>query len=149
VSVLNMRKRETTWIIVLLVLGLVYYHFFAGRGPKPIVILAAWHPTVTHGVPDYTMYFTLNDDFKLKTLEVVPLDEDGKVNPSIPPVWNLISDSNSAPVRAFPYGHHIPGMKPALAHVKPDPLTPGVVYRITVSTGAVTGSKDFTARAAQ
>jgi hypothetical protein len=143
-----MRKSEKIWIIILLVLGLAYYHFFAGKGPKPIVILAAWHPSVAHGTFEYTMNFTLNDAFKLTTVKVVPLDENGQVNPAIPPVWNLISDSNSAPTRVFSYGQHIHGMKPALAHVHPDPLTPGVGYRITISTGTVTGSQDFVGRAA-
>jgi hypothetical protein len=144
-----MRKRETIWIIVLLVVGLAYYHFFGGRKQKPLIILASWHPAFTHGVPDYAMYFTLNDDFKLTGLKVVPLDDDGKVNPATSPVWNLISDSNSAPVRAFSYGQHIHGMKSALPNVKPDPLVSGEVYRIVLTAGNISGSKDFMAKAAQ
>jgi hypothetical protein len=141
-----MRKRETIWIAILLVLGVTYYHYFGHKKEKPIVILAAWHPALSGGAMHYVISFTLNDNFKLTKLEVAPVDEDGKVDPATPPSWNLVSESNSAPTRAFAYGQHIHGMKPALANVKPAPLTPGVVYRIMISAGTVNGSADFTAR---
>jgi hypothetical protein len=145
-----MRRREIIWIAVLLALGVAYHHFFGARfAPKQMVILAAWHPRFIQGQAEYSMYFTLNDDFKLTSLKVVPVEEDGQINPATRPVWNLISDSNSAPTRAFSYGQHIHGMKPVLADVKPDPLTPGVVYRIVLAAGSVTGSKDFTAKATE
>jgi hypothetical protein len=38
-------------------------------------------------------------------------------------------------------------MKPALANVQPDPLTPEVVYRILLSSGNVTAALDFKTRA--
>ncbi|HUD48259.1 MAG TPA: hypothetical protein VMR33_15610 [Candidatus Baltobacteraceae bacterium] len=141
-----MQKREIIWIAVLLVLIVAYFHFFGGRfGQKAIAIHASLRPSQRAETAVYPVYFTLNDDFKLTSLKVVPL-EDGKVNPATMPVWNLVSDSNSAPTRAFFYGQHIRGMKPALANVQADPLTPGVIYRILLSSGKLTAALDFKTR---
>ena len=95
----------------------------------------------------YPVYFTLNGDYKLTSLKVVPL-ENGQINPGTLPVWNLVSDSNSAPTRAFFYGEHLKGMKAALADVHPDPLTPGIIYRIMLSSGNLTAALDFKTKAA-
>jgi hypothetical protein len=38
-------------------------------------------------------------------------------------------------------------MKPAPEGVRPEPLRPGVVYRLIVSAGGSTGHKDFKAKA--
>lgn len=142
-----MQKREIIWIAVLLALAGAYYHFFGGRfAGKQMAIHASLRPSRRADTPVYPVYFTLNDDFKLTSLKVVPL-ENGQVNPATLPVWNLVSDSNSAPTRAFFYGQHIRGMKPALANVQPDALTSEVVYRILLSSGNVTAALDFKTRA--
>jgi hypothetical protein len=145
-----MQKREIIWIAVLvLVLG-AYYHFFGGRfAAKQIVIHASLRPSRRAAAPVFPVCFTLNGDFKLTSVKVVPLDDDGQVNPATVPVWNLISDSNSAPVRAFLYGQQIPGMKPALANVQADPLTPGVVYQIQISSGKLSAATPFKTVATQ
>lgn len=143
-----MQKREIMWIAVLLGIIGAYYHFFGGRfAGKPMAIHASLRPNQRGDAAVYPVYFTLNDDFKLTSLKVVPL-ENGQINPATMPVWNLVSDSNSAPTRAFFYGQHIKGMKAALANVQPDPLTPGVVYRILLSAGKLTAALDFRTRAA-
>jgi len=139
-----MQKREIIWIAVLLTTILAYYHFFGGRfAGKQLAIHASLRPSRRGDAPVYPVYFTLNDDFKLTSVKVVPLDDDGQINPATMPVWNLVSDSNSAPTRAFFYGEHIHGMKPALANVQADQLTPGVIYRILLSSGALSASLDF------
>jgi hypothetical protein len=91
----------------------------------------------------YPVYFTLNDDFNLTSVKVFPVDDDGEVKPGVTPIWNLMSDSNSVPTRAFFYAQHIRGMKPALADVQADALTPDVIYRILVSAGKLNASLDF------
>jgi hypothetical protein len=145
-----MQKREMMWIAVLLAVALAYYHFFGGRfAGKQLAIHASLRPSGRGETPVYPVYFTLNDDFKLTTVKVVPLDDDGEINPATQPVWNLVSDSNSAPTRAFFYGQHIHGMKPALAGVQADALTPGVIYRILLSSGKLTASLDFKTRATE
>jgi hypothetical protein len=139
-----MQKREIMWILVLLGMVWFYYHFFGGRfAPKPLAIHASLRPSRRSESPVYPVYFTLNDNFKLTSVKVVALDDDGQVPPGTRPVWNLISDSNSEPTRAFFYGQHIGGMKPVLANLDPDPLTPGVIYRIQLASGKSTAELDF------
>jgi hypothetical protein len=138
-----MQKREIFWIAVLLSVAGAYYHFFGGRsGPKPFSIHASLRPSRRTESPVYPVYFTLNDDLKITSIKVVPLD-DGEVAPGTVPSWNLVSESNSVPTRAFFYGQNIKGMKPALANVQTETLTPGVIYRITLSAGKLTAERDF------
>jgi hypothetical protein len=139
-----MQKREIFWIAVLLVVGAAYYHFFGHRSAeKQLIIHASLRPSRRAESPVYPVYFTLNDDFNLTSVKVVPVDDDGEVKPGVIPVWNLVSDSNSVATRAFFYAQHIHGMKPALADVKADPLTPDAIYRILLSAGKLSASLDF------
>jgi hypothetical protein len=138
-----MRKKDFIWVGVLLVLGGIYIHFFTHWFEKQeIAITASLRPSRRAGETVLPVFFTLNDDYKLTSLKVIPLEND-KFNPLAAPVWHLVSDSNSVPTRAFGYGQGIRGMKPALKGVRPDPLTPGVVYRLILSAGDLTGHKDF------
>lgn len=142
-----MRKKDFIWIGLLLLVGGLYVHFFTHFNEKPqIAIIPSFRPSRRANDDTYQLFFTLNGDYKLTSLKVIPFQDD-KFNPGTPPVWHLVSDSNSVPVRAFRYGQGIHGMKPFLKGVKPDPLTPGTVYRLIVSAGDVTGSKDFKAKA--
>jgi hypothetical protein len=142
-----MRKKEFIWFGVLLVVGGIYIRFFTHWFEKrEIAITTSLRPSQRPGETVFPVYFTLNGDYKLTSVKIIPLEED-KFNPLAPPVWHLVSDSNSVPTRAFRYGQPIRGMKPALKGVRPEPLTPGVVYRLILSAGDLTGHKDFKAKA--
>jgi hypothetical protein len=142
-----MRKKDFIWIGVLLVLGGIYVHFFTHWFEKQeIVIIPSFRPSRGAGETVSPVFFTLNGDYKLTSLKVIPMEED-KFNPLAAPVWHLVSDSNSVPTRAFRYGQPIRGMKPALKGVRPEALTPGVVYRVILSAGDISGHKDFRAKA--
>ena len=75
--------------------------------------------------------FGMSGDFKLTSVKVVPLAE-LETNKFAHPVWELVSDSNSVPTRAFTYGHRIKGMHPAVKGATADPLTPNTTYRLLV-----------------
>jgi hypothetical protein len=142
-SLFVMRKKELIWIGALLILGGIYIHYFTHWFEKQeIAITASLRPSRRPGETVFPVFFALNGDYKLTSLKVIPL-QDNKFDPLAPPVWHLVSDSNSVPTRAFRYGQGIRGMKPALKGVKPDPLTPGTVYRLIVSAGNLSGNKDF------
>jgi hypothetical protein len=146
-ALIVMQKKEFIWLGVLLVVGGIYVHFFTHWFEKPgIAIIASFHPDRRAGDDALQVLFTLNGDYRLTSLKVIPKQDD-KFNPLAPPVWHLVSDSNSVPTRAFRYGQGIRGMKPALKGVRPDPLTPGVVYRLILTAGNLTGTKDFKVKA--
>ena len=143
-----MRKKEIIWIGVLLILFGLYAHFFTHWFERPqIRIDVSLRPSRRAGAPVFPVAFTLDGDYKLTSLKVIPLEE-GKSSPQASPVWHLVSDSNSVPTRAFRYGQNIRGMRPALKDVRPDPLTPGVVYKLVLAAGNLTGeSKPFQTKA--
>ena len=63
---------------------------------------------------------------------------------SIPhPIWELVSDSNSVPIAEYSYGLPIRGMHPAVKGATPDPLEPGVKYRLLIEAGTLRAEHDF------
>ena len=82
------------------------------------------------GVP---VTFTLNGFHPLTTVKVV-LVADMETNKFPHAIWKLISDSNSVPTSSFNYGSYIRGMHPDVKGARPDPLEPGVAYRLIVVT---------------
>jgi hypothetical protein len=142
-----MRKKEFIWIAIFIVLGGVYLRFFAHWFDKrQIGITVSVRPSRHPGETVFPVYFSLNSDYKLTSVEVFPMEND-QLNPAAIPVWHLVSDSNSVPTRAFRYGQPIRGMKPALAGVRPDPLVPGTMYRLMLSTRDAICQIDFRAKA--
>lgn len=87
--------------------------------------------------------FTLNGFQKLTSVRVY---ETAKIetNQFAVPVWRIVSDSNSVPISSFNYGSGIRGMRPEAKGVRPEPLQPGVNYRLFVVTDQdVTAQHDF------
>ncbi|HEV2393976.1 MAG TPA: hypothetical protein VG146_16610 [Verrucomicrobiae bacterium] len=87
--------------------------------------------------------FGFDRKLKLTSLKVIPLS-DIETNKFPQPIWNLVSDSNSAPIKQFSYGMRIPGMRPAFKGVAPEPLQPGEVYRLFIQAGSLKAQHDFT-----
>jgi len=86
--------------------------------------------------------FGFDRKLKLTFLKVIPLS-DLKTNKYPHPIWHLISESNSIPTKDFTYGASISGMHPAVPGAAPDPLEPGVEYRLEIGVGAVKCDHDF------
>jgi hypothetical protein len=140
-----MDKKSTLLVVVLLVLVSVYAVFFTDWF-KPHVIKLFYttrpieHFRARQDLP-YVL-FGLEGRYRLTEVKVVSLDDLQK-NPATPPVWHLISDSNSVPIKMFSYGEHIHGMKPALAGDAPQDLATNEVYRLFVAAGGTKGQIDF------
>jgi hypothetical protein len=88
------------------------------------------------------LIFGLNRQFKLTEITVVPLAE-YETNNRVLPVWHLVTDSNSVPVKSFNYGQPLRGMRSAVAGSRPQPLATNVMYRMMISAGATEGQHDF------
>ena len=86
--------------------------------------------------------FGFDRKLMLNSLKVIPLSA-LETNKYAQPVWHLVSDSNSLPIKAFTYGMKIPGMRPAVADVRLQPLEPDVKYRLLIEAGAFKGEHDF------
>jgi hypothetical protein len=86
--------------------------------------------------------FLVNRKVKLTSVKVV-LASDIQTNKYAHAIWNLVSDSNSVPVREFVYGSSVHGMRLAVKGVPADPLEPGVTYRLLIQTDAGKAEHDF------
>lgn len=88
------------------------------------------------------LIFGLSQRLRLTDIEVVPLAE-FQTNSRTLPLWHLVSDSNSVPVKSFFYGQFIRGLRPAVPGDHALPLATNVTYRLIVEAGRVKGEHDF------
>jgi hypothetical protein len=144
-----MNKKQTWLFAALVVVATVYVCFFTNWfKPKTIKIFDTSRQTMRrvrrnrgNGDLPYVL-FGLEGRFKLTEVKVVPLAS-FQTNSDTPPVWHLVSDSNSPPVQQFVYGQRIRGMKPAFSGAEPEDLQTNVMYRLIVSAGRIKGQHDF------
>jgi hypothetical protein len=80
---------------------------------------------------------------KLTSLKVVVAAEI-ETNKYAHALWYLLSDSNSVPIKDFTYGTSIQGMRPSIKGSLPEPLEPGVKYRLFVETASLKAEHEFT-----
>jgi len=130
-----------------LVFALIFAWLVMGRSkPKSIEIYHTFRPAgyamrARRDVPP-TLSFGLGDRFKLTEIKVVSLAA-WQTNHGVPPVWHLVSDSNSVPIKDLLYGMPIRGMRPSVKGATPDPLEPGVKYRLLIEAGSRKAEHDF------
>jgi hypothetical protein len=140
--------------ILLLISGLAGLSFYLNRdsfAPDTIQISHRASPWLRSGRPGakrpndlgVPVTFTLNGFYRLTSVKVV-LAAEIATNKYAHPVWSLISESNSPPTSGFTYGSFIRGLHPAVKGARPDPLEPGVTYRLLVTTDkSKDGQHDF------
>ena len=88
------------------------------------------------------VFFTFDRKLKLTSLKVIPVKEI-ETNKYPHPIWHLVSDSNSVPIKDLVYGMRIPGMRPSVKGATADPLEPGVNYRLLIEAGPLKAEHDF------
>src|SRR5258705_10112860 len=137
-------------ITIAALLGAAYVYFFTDLFTKETIqIIPQIRPGRPSNVarsgdapPVYPVSFSFDGKYKLTSVKVVGADE-LKTNKYANPVWHLLSDSNSAPVKAIVYGYPIKGMKPAIERTRPEPLQPNVPYVLFVEAGSIKGRTNF------
>lgn len=145
-----MQKREIAWIVVLLLVIGAYIHYFSNWGvTKEIQVLATVRPPLQFrrrggaaagtNAAAFRILFTLDAPYKLTSLELTEVDRAHSNAPGRV-MWHLVSQSNSPPVKMFQYGQAIKGLEPDLPGVQPEPLEPGGIYRMEVSTHTLKGA---------
>jgi hypothetical protein len=139
---------KKSWILVFcaLVLAVVYVCFFTDWfKPTTIQISHTARPIPSRSSRNtmtVAVAFDLAQNYRLTEIKIVPLAE-WQTNHSVLPLWHLVSNPKSAPIRFFPYGQNIDGMKPAIPGAQPKPLETDVVYRLFLFAGSVKGQHDF------
>jgi len=139
---------KRTWLLLsaAAVLAAIFIIFFTNWfQPKTIKVFHSnrnLRPRLAQGTSAPNLIFGLNHSLRLTAIKVVPLAE-YQTNEHVFPLWHLISESNSAPVRFFFYDQHIRGLKPAVPGNRAKPLATNVTYRIIVEAGKITGEHDF------
>lgn len=140
------------WILVLFaaVLGSIYIYYFTDLLNAPTIQILKLDRPAPYGrstASALPVTFTLEDRYRLTEIKVVPVDALA-TNRNPTPLWHLISKSNSWPTKGFAYGQPIRGMQPASDIARPQPLRPGVTYRLYVKAGRAHGEIDFQAKPA-
>jgi hypothetical protein len=135
-------------------LGIAYVIFFTDLFRKQhiqIITLvrpdrASTIPRPRDSSPVYPVSFRFNKSYKFTSIKVVNATQ-YTTNKFILPLWHMVSDSNSVPRNAIVYGApKIPGMRSAVARVKPQPLEAGVEYILLVEAGRLKAQTNFVAR---
>jgi hypothetical protein len=88
------------------------------------------------------LFFAFDRKLKLTSLKVIPVS-DIETNKHPHPIWHLVSDSNSVPITEWSYGQPIRGMRPEVKGAIPDPLEPGVKYRLLIEARNIKAEHDF------
>jgi hypothetical protein len=135
------------WLLLLLALGLGGVSFYLNHDWSGRDKIRVYHRSRPAGRGDARstiepLFFVFDRSVKLTSLKVIPLQEI-ETNKYPHPIWHLISKSNSVPVTDFTYGCSIGGMQPAVQGATPDPLEPGVKYRLLVEAGSQKLQHDF------
>lgn len=144
-----MTTKNLVLIGVAVALGTVYAIWFSDWfKPKTVEIFHTWrqarprNPARVQARPQPTLTFGINQKLRLDDVTVVSVAA-FQTNEHPVPLWHLVSDSNSVPVKQFIYGQFIGGMKPAVKGARPVPLQTNVAYRLLISAGKTTGQHDF------
>jgi len=144
-----MNRKNWTWIIVAVLLGAI--SLYINRDwfrADSIHIFDRSRPLARPGRrPQDTsktmqLSFGFSEPLKLTSVKVVSL-ADIATNKYPHALWNLVSDSNSVPVKDFFYGVPIQGMRPYTKGTRAENLEPGQKYRLYVETAEFKGQHDF------
>ena len=89
------------------------------------------------------LFFEVNRKLNLTSVKVIPLS-DVETNKYPHPIWALVPINQPVATRGFEYGGNIPGMKPTVPGAEPEPLLPGVKYRLVLEADSLKVDYDFT-----
>ena len=144
-----MPRKNLFLLLLLAALVCVYAVYFSGWfAPKTFKIfhtsrnLRPMRPGLTRSGILTSLQFGLNRELKLTELKVVPLAV-WQTNQHALPLWHLVSDSNSVPVKTFFYGQNIPGLHPAIKGTHSDLPETNVTYRLFLTAGKFSAQHDF------
>jgi hypothetical protein len=139
-----MNTRTITGISVVVVLTAAYLIFFVNWSTAPAEGAFKLEPPrrplrVAPGRPAprppavYPVTFIFNQSHAVKSIRVVSLlNSDLIATPT--PIWHLVASDQPVKMQTFNYGQRIPGMAPAVARARPEPLVADRPYQLIVET---------------
>jgi len=138
---------KKNFLIVALALGLVGLSIYFNKDSFATDTIQVSHRSISPRgaatkAPANPVVFLINKKLKLTAVKVV-IVSDAATNKYPHAIWNLVSDSNSIPVKEFFYGNAIRGMRLAMKGVGPEPLQPGLNYRLLIEAGSDKLEHDF------
>src|SRR6059036_817373 len=141
-----MTKNGIVLSVIAVLLAAVYvYSFTDWLRKETIQIIPTIRPGRVSGIPRdsdqtpvYPVSFSFDGKYKLTSVKVVSAGEFA-TNKYANPLWYLISDSNSLPIKSIVYGYPIKGMRPAIPRARPEPLQPDILYVLLVEAGKING----------
>lgn len=155
-SINAMSKKNLTLIALVVVLGGLSYYlnkdwfardniqiYHRSRPARASLLARGRGNKSTDSAAIDPITFGFDRKVKLTELKVIPISAI-ETNKYPQPIWHLISESNSIPIKDFFYGAPIQGMHPAIKGAAPDPLEPGVKYRLIADVGSLKLEHDFT-----
>jgi len=145
-----MSRNGYVLLTIAALLGAAYVYFFTDLFSKETIqIIPQIRPGRPSNVsrsgdipPVYPVSFSFDGKYQLTSVKVLAAD-DLKTNKYANPLWDLTSDSNSAPTKAIVYGYPVKGMKPRVPRTRPEPLQPNVPYIVFVEAGKIKGQTNF------
>ena len=149
-----MSRKEWTLIALVLVLGAVWAVYFSGWFAPHVIRVEhsvravrdayAGGRRIAAGATQSlgNVTFALQKQFKLTSLKLV-IAADSRTNSSPHALWHLLAGSGSQPVEGFAYGLPVRGMTSFFPGREPEPVEPGVEYRLLIEAGSWKGEHDF------
>jgi hypothetical protein len=144
-----MIKKNTLLILLVLLLGGLSFYINRDRfGVEPVQVSDRSMQPRGAGLRQAgdsaanLVVFLFSRELSLTSVKVV-VASDAATNKHPRAIWELASDSGSAPVKDFIYGMNIQGMKPAATGALAESLQPGVKYRLLVAAGSRHFEHDF------
>ena len=148
-----MTKKQSVLLVIVVVLLCVYVYYFIDwfvlENIQIVHIFWSYMPLwwgrgciSDDNLLANTVSFGFNLKYRLTKIKVIPVS-DLATNKYAHPIWHLVSESNSVPTKAFVYGMNIQGMHPKVPGARPDPLQPGIAYRLFVDAGELKGEHEF------
>ena len=141
-----MTKKNWLLTLLLIVLTAIYAVYFTDwfktKAIKIFHTYRAMHSRQMRTGAMQALIFGIDRKVSLSEIRVVPFDE-FQTNKSVLPLWHLVTDSNSVPMKSFFYGEHIQGMKPAIRGTHPELLETNVQYLLIITAGRIKGEHPF------
>jgi hypothetical protein len=147
------KKTIFQFVLLVLLLGVLAWIMAQFFKPGKIPVYCEVHPPrisrsnnndprTAQNPRTFDVAFGLDQRYELTSVKVVALDE-WTTNKQAQPLWHLVSETNSAPVRAIIYGQRIRGMHAAVPGARPQMLQTNVAYRLLIQSGSREGECDF------